>query len=233
MQQLVTPNINIRATRGLCLQYVDDAVNAPSRMPTAQMSFNRENANGNVRGGQPPVGLWVPIYFSLNKGAYAGYGHVAWAYNHGDWVEIHDSEVHAGARGIYRSIAEILAWFGAFGMQYLGWSSYVDGVHVVGEREAIVAKPQPPQFVAMNEPRVMLATSDLHKYDPDTHAWESRVALPRGDYRMFVDKVILPEGVFLRTQYDANRGNRRGFDLNKLVNVPSDAAIQIVIENSK
>lgn len=134
-RQITRPNVNIGATRGWCLKYVGDAVNAPysHRQPTAQTSYNVEKRNGNIRTGDLPVGVWLPIYFSLSRGAYAGLGHVAWAYNHGNYVEIHDSEVHGGGRGIYTSIAQVLAWFGNHGIQYLGYSLWVDGVHIAEE----------------------------------------------------------------------------------------------------
>lgn len=133
-KQLVTPNLGVVATRGWCLKYVDDAVGAQLRQYSAQASYDVEHANGNTRAEEPPVGLWVPIYFSLNKGPYAGLGHVAWAFNHGGgWIEIHDSETRCGARPTYRSITEVLAWFGNYDPRYLGWSVWVDGVQAVEE----------------------------------------------------------------------------------------------------
>lgn len=132
IRQKTSPNLSVPAIRGWCLKFVDDAVSAPSRKPTAQAAFDTENANGHVRGGDPPVGLWVPIFFSLNKGSYAGLGHVAWAFNHGNgWIEIHDSETRPGARPVYTNIGQVLAWFANHGIQYLGWSYWVDGIQVV------------------------------------------------------------------------------------------------------
>lgn len=132
IRQITSPNLNVPATRGWCLKFVDDAVNAPARKPTAQAAFNVENANGNIRGGDPPVGVWVPIFFSLTRGPYAGLGHVAWAYNHGNgWIEIHDSETRTKARAVYANIGQVLAWFANHGIQYLGWSYWVDGVKVI------------------------------------------------------------------------------------------------------
>lgn len=132
VRQLVTPNLGVNALRGWCLKFVDDAVNAPNRQPTAHASWSVENKNGNTRAGDPPVGVWVPIFFSLNKGAYAGLGHVAWAFNHGNgWIEIHDSETRPGARPVYTNIGQVTAWFGAAGCVYLGWSYWVDGVKAI------------------------------------------------------------------------------------------------------
>lgn len=133
-RQVRTPNVNIGAIRGWCLKYIGDGVGATTgRQPTAQRSYEVERANGNIRTSDLPVGLWVPIYFSLSKGPYKGLGHVAWAYNHGNYVEIHDSEVHGGGRGVYTSIAQVLSWFGNHGISYLGWSLWVDGVQIVAE----------------------------------------------------------------------------------------------------
>lgn len=132
IRQVTTPRFNVSAIRGWCLKFVDDCVNAPARIATAQASYNREKANGNIRAGDPPVGVWVPIFFALTKGAYAGLGHVAWAYNHGNgWIEVRDSETQAGARAIYSNIGQVLSWFGASGIQYLGWSYWVDGTRAV------------------------------------------------------------------------------------------------------
>lgn len=132
VRQVTTPKLNVPAVRGWCLAYVDDAVKAPLRQPTAQSAWNLENKNGNTRAGDPPVGVWVPIFFSLTKGAYAGLGHVAWAYNHGGgWIEIHDSETQTGARAVYTNIAQVTAWFGAAGCVYLGYSYWVDGVKAI------------------------------------------------------------------------------------------------------
>lgn len=140
VKQVTTPNINIGARRGWCLQYVDDAVNAPNRQPSAEASFSIENNNGNIRTSQFPVGVWVPGYLHLTTGQYASLGHVFWAYNHGNGdVEIHDSEVHAGARGAYHSVAEVIAWFGAYRPTFAGWSLWVDGVQAAEE----VADPTP------------------------------------------------------------------------------------------
>lgn len=136
-RQVTYPNLGVPATRGWCLKYVDDGVNAPSRTPTAKASWE---TNPDKRGGEPPVGVWVPIFFSLSVGDLAALGHIAWAFNHGGgWIEIYDSETRAGARSVYRNIDELLRWFGKFGPTYLGWSLSVDGARVAEE----VADPAP------------------------------------------------------------------------------------------
>lgn len=137
--QLKYPNINVPAVRGYCLKYVDDGVSAPSRKPTATASWQ---SNPSKQYGDLPVGVWVPIFFSLPKYPQGDLGHVAWAFKHdNDWTEIHDSETQPGARPVYRSIAEVEKWFGVYGCKYLGWSTEVDGASVA----QIVADPTPSQ----------------------------------------------------------------------------------------
>lgn len=142
--QKTWPNLTVNALRGYCLKFLDDGVNAPNRQPTAQKSYDIENKNGNTRTGEPPIGVWVPIFFSLNKGSFAGLGHVAWAFNHGNgWIEIQDSETRPGARAIYRNIQEVLNWFGNHGIVYLGWSYWIDGVKMVEDFTPQVPAPIP------------------------------------------------------------------------------------------
>ena len=136
--QKTSPNLNIGAKPGWCLQYADDAVNAPVRRESAGLEYLAQRAAGNIHEEDPPVGLWVPVFFDITSGIYDPYEHVGWAYNHGDGrIEIHDSEVHSGTRGIYNSIAEICGWFGKFGLRYLGWSERIGGVQVVEKSDNI------------------------------------------------------------------------------------------------
>lgn len=139
VSQVKYPNINVPAVRGYCLKYVDDGVSAPSRKPTAQSSWD---SNPDKHTENLPVGVWVPVFFSLTTGPYAGLGHVAWAFNHGGgWVEIHDSETQPGARPVYRSIDEVLKWFGSYAPKYLGWSTQVDGAVIASVVSDAVSSP--------------------------------------------------------------------------------------------
>lgn len=128
--QVAIPNVNVGAVSGMCLQYVDDCIGAPARQPSAQASWNVNVANGVAHDENPPVGVWVPIYFSINNGQFAGLGHVAWYYSDGSSTQIHDANVHAGMRGAYSSISELMTWMG-WNMSYLGWSEIVDGARAV------------------------------------------------------------------------------------------------------
>lgn len=128
VRQTYNPNINIGARSGWCLQYVDDAINAPARTPSARAAYLNELNAGRIDTGHAPVGVWVVGFLGFSRGPYVEYGHVFLMRKRGDGsIEIHDSEVHAGRRGIYNSIEEIMGWFGVYGPDYLGFSYCCDG----------------------------------------------------------------------------------------------------------
>ena len=135
LRQTVNPNYGIGATRGWCLQYVDNAISAPNRTYSAQAAYEAANARGWVRANTDmPRGLWSILFWSIDNGDYAGLGHVALVYvNDQGQMAIHDSEVHAGARQPYGSLQELANWFGSAGtrLTYLGWSIGVDGRQII------------------------------------------------------------------------------------------------------
>lgn len=135
--QLIEPNININARAGMCLEYVDNAVNAPKRTATAQIAYETANGNGWVSANTDyPKNVWFVMFWSIDNNDYAGLGHIALAFVDSDGnMEIHDSEVHRGARQPYTSLSELSSWFGSVGtrLTYLGWSIGVDGVKIFGE----------------------------------------------------------------------------------------------------
>lgn len=136
-RQLVTPNVNIGAKAGWCLNYVDNAIGAPqsTRTASAQIAYNTAKAKGWVIPNQSfPRGVWFVLFWSIDNGEYRGLGHVALAYVDGNGnLQIHDSEVHRGARRPYGSLGELAGWFGSVGtrMTFLGWSIGCDGVKLI------------------------------------------------------------------------------------------------------
>lgn len=134
--QLVDPNIDISARAGMCLEYVDNAVNAPKRTATAQIAYETVNDKGWVSANSEyPRNVWFVLFWSIDNNDYAGLGHVALAFVSDDGnMQIHDSEVHRGARRPYTSLDELAGWFGSVGtrLTYLGWSIGVDGIQIVG-----------------------------------------------------------------------------------------------------
>lgn len=128
VRQTYNPNLNIGAQSGWCLQYVDDAISAPARTPSAQAAYLNELNAGRINTGPAPVGIWVIGFLGFSRGIYADYGHVFLMRKREDGsIEIHDSEVHSGARGIYNSIEELMNWMGNYGPDYLGYSYCCDG----------------------------------------------------------------------------------------------------------
>ena len=134
--QLVEPNIDISARAGMCLEYVDNAVNAPKRTATAQIAYETAKGNGWVSPNtEYPKNVWFVLFWSIDNNDYAGLGHIALAFVDDDGnMQIHDSEVHRGARQPYTSLEELSAWFGSVGtrLTYLGWSIGVDGAQIIG-----------------------------------------------------------------------------------------------------
>ena len=135
--QLVEPNIDISARAGMCLEYVDNAVNAPQRTINAQVAHDIAKSKGWVTADQNyPKNVWFVLFWSIDNNDYVGLGHVALAFVDDDGnMQIHDSEVHRGARQPYTSLSELSSWFGSVGtrLTYLGWSIGVDGIQIVGE----------------------------------------------------------------------------------------------------
>nr|DAS16419.1 MAG TPA: hypothetical protein [Caudoviricetes sp.] len=128
VRQIYNPNINIGAQSGWCLQYVDDAISSLTRSPNAQTAYLNELNAGRINTGHAPVGVWVVGFLGFSRGQYTEDGHVFLMRKRADGsIEIHDSEVHSGARGIYNSIEELMNWMGNYGPDYLGYSYCCDG----------------------------------------------------------------------------------------------------------
>ena len=138
-KQLVTPRIDISARAGMCLEYVDNTINATQRTYTAQIAYDTAKQKGWVHGNQNyPRGVWFVLFWSIDNGDYQGQGHVALAFvdNQGN-MQMHDSEVHRGARQPYTTLSELANWFGSVGtrLTYLGWSIGVDGTILIEETQ--------------------------------------------------------------------------------------------------
>lgn len=128
VRQIYNPNLNIGAQSGWCLQYVDDAISSLTRSPNAQTAYLNELNAGRINTGPAPIGVWVVGFLGFSRGQYTEDGHVFLMRKRADGsIEIHDSEVHSGARGIYNSIEELMNWMGNYGPDYLGYSYCCDG----------------------------------------------------------------------------------------------------------
>lgn len=140
VRQTYNPNLNVGAQSGWCLQYVDDAISSLTRSPNAQTAYLNELNAGRINTGRAPVGVWVVGFLGFSRGQYTEDGHVFLMRKREDGsIEIHDSEVHSGARGIYNSIEELMNWMGNYAPDYLGFSYCCDGRRIAEDYDE--AKP--------------------------------------------------------------------------------------------
>ena len=138
VRQVYNPNLNIGAQSGWCLQYVDDAISSLTRSPNAQTAYLNELNAGRINTGHAPVGIWVVGFLGFSRGQYVDDGHVFLMRKRADGsIEIHDSEVHSGARGIYNSIEELMNWMGNYGPDYLGFSYCCDGRRIAEDYDEV------------------------------------------------------------------------------------------------
>lgn len=92
-------------------------------------------------------------------------------------------------------------------------------------------KPEPPKFMTMDVPRVMLASTGLRKFNPDTKSFLSDVSLDKGDFRLFLSKVEVDGKVYVRTEHDHKAGNRLGFLLDSLIDLPNASDVIKKLKN--
>ena len=138
VRQIYEPNLNVGAQSGWCLQYVDDAISSLTRSPNAQTAYLNELNAGRINTGPAPVGVWVIGFLGFSRGIYVDDGHVFLMRKRvDDSIEIHDSEVHSGARGIYNSIEELMNWMGNYGPDYLGFSYCCDGRRIAEDYDEV------------------------------------------------------------------------------------------------
>ena len=141
-KQLIMPLIATSSIASYCLMYTDDAINVPqvSRTANAQIAHNQAKEKNWVHSDTNyPKNVWFVMFWSIDNGDYQGLGHVALAFlDDNNSLQIHDSEVHRGAREIYTSLDDLYGWFGSVGtrMTFLGWSEGVDNVKIIDEIKA-------------------------------------------------------------------------------------------------
>ena len=151
-KQLIIPLIASQAMASYCLQYVDDSINVKqeTRTANAQIAHDQAKAKNWVHEDQNfPKNIWFVMFWSIDNGDYQGQGHVALAFvDDAGSIQIHDSEVHRGAREVYTNFEDSYNWFGSVGIQmtYLGWGEGVDGVKLL-EKVEPVAQPKKENVV--------------------------------------------------------------------------------------
>lgn len=151
-KQLIIPIIASQAMASYCLKYVDDSlsVKQETRTVNAQIAHDKAKENNWVHEDQYfPKNIWFVMFWSIDNGDYQGQGHVALAFvDDAGSIQIHDSEVHRGAREVYTNFEDFYNWFGSVGIQmtYLGWGEGVDGVKLL-EKVEPVAQPKKENVV--------------------------------------------------------------------------------------
>ncbi|MGO3605094.1 MAG: hypothetical protein ACTIN8_00345 [Pseudolactococcus laudensis] len=164
-KQLIMPLVATSAIASYCLLYVDNTINVPSQYRTAnaQVAHDTAKQKGWVYANTDyPKNVWFVMFWSIDNGDYQGQGHVALAFvDDAGSIQIHDSEVHRGAREVYTNFEDFYNWFGSVGIQmtYLGWGEGVDGVKLL-EKVEPVAQPKPVEAETKKEDKTNKAKKE-------------------------------------------------------------------------
>lgn len=132
LKQLKDASMTVGYVGGWCLKYVQDAFGTDHPYPTALSAWNNNYGGGN-HVGLPPMGVTVPVYFSLGT---EPAGHVAIRLDDGMVASSTLSDSHARPY-FHKDINDLVAVYGKYngGCRYLGWSEYVGTVRVVQESQ--------------------------------------------------------------------------------------------------
>lgn len=163
-KQTYSVNTNAPGRRGWCLQYVDNAINAPKRTSAASVAYGNERKAKRLRTSTPPENIWVVGFLEFRIGIYKPYGHVFLMKNKGKGrYEIRDSETRAGARAVYTNIGSILSWFNAYSPNYIGWSTDCDGRNIAKEYSTTKPKPVAKQYYTVRSGDTMSGIAAKYK----------------------------------------------------------------------
>jgi hypothetical protein len=124
--QLITPNPNITAEEGMCLQYVRQTFGLPARYGSATEAWN--NSPSQHRDREFPQGVDHPVWYGLDSNAN---GHVVLRMSDGSVYSTSDlapSPLHH-----HPSIADLEAYYAYYGvpLTYRGWTEDVAGTPVI------------------------------------------------------------------------------------------------------
>jgi len=126
--QLRDADMSVGYTGGWCLAYVQNAFHTDHPFPTALAAWNANVGGGNHPGEVPPLGITVPVYFSL-VGEPAG--HVAARLDDGYVASSSDPGYHARPY-LHPNLDHLMRYYGGYRPSFLGWSEWVGYVKVVG-----------------------------------------------------------------------------------------------------
>jgi hypothetical protein len=126
MQQLVTPNPDIEAEEGMCLQYVRQAFDLPLRYGSATEAWNKSPTQHQDR--DYPTGVWFPVWWALDKNVN---GHVALVAPDGSVYST--SNLAPNPVKHHPSIDHVETYYAYYGMTltWRGWTEDVAGYPVI------------------------------------------------------------------------------------------------------
>ena len=124
--QLITPDPDITAEEGMCLQYVRQTFGLTARYASATEAWN--NSPSQHRDRDYPQGVWFPVWWGLDKNVN---GHVALVAPDGRVYST--SDLDPSPLHVHPSVADVEAYYAYYGMtlSYRGWSEDVAGTPVI------------------------------------------------------------------------------------------------------
>lgn len=131
MRQVVTPNLNVPTSIGMCLKYVQDAFGSGWAGSYALQGWNdivqNKHADWYI-----PLDVYVPIWFD---GEWNGeqLGHVAIYYNGQVFSSPYSDKTTYDKLGSINEVERI------YGMKYIGWSEDIGGTIVITKEDAMNA----------------------------------------------------------------------------------------------
>lgn len=137
-QQVITPNLNVSTSLGMCLKYVQDAFGSGWAGSYALAGWN-SNTAFNHADRNIPSGVFVPVWF---EGYWNGvnYGHVVIYKDGVCWSSPYSYKNTYDRLG---SIAEVER---IYGMKYIGWSEGLGGTRVIKFKEEDMIIPDADNY---------------------------------------------------------------------------------------
>lgn len=126
MQQLVTPNLNVKAQLARCLQYVQNAFGSPNAGVSATYAWNQTQYK---HFDEPPRDVYYLAwyeYYGYVDGVYDNWGHVTIGFNGTQYSSPYTNKT---THDTIPSISEVER---IYKCKYIGWSEDMAGLKVIG-----------------------------------------------------------------------------------------------------
>lgn len=130
--QLITPNPNIPAEEGMCLQYVRQSYGLPLRYGSATEAWNNSPSRHTDR--NFPQGVWFPVHYGLASNVNGHIVNVAPDGTVWSTSDLDPNPVHH-----HPSLADLEAYYAHYGvpLTYRGWTEDVAGFPVISVDNSI------------------------------------------------------------------------------------------------